>query len=226
MPLDPNFGLNWRVLLFSFAACVVAAVVAGFAPAWRAGRYDLSLSLRSTQSSSPVEGGITILQIALCTLLLVEAGLFVRTLDAMRAMNVGFDRDHVVAFTLNRDRAESNEKPLDRDQVLAGVDQLPGVRGAAFAALGLLRGTGIKNERRTSQPPRRSIRLHELEPERRLTEYFDTMGIRIVAGRGLERTDDAAVKGVLPAVVNQTFARRFFPGQDPVGQLFGTGSGA
>jgi hypothetical protein len=55
-------------------------------------------------------------------------------------------------------------------------------------------------------------------------EYFDTLGIRIVAGRGLMRTDRAE-KGVAPVVVNQAFAKRFFPGQDPIGKMFGSGSG-
>ncbi|HEY3743738.1 MAG TPA: ABC transporter permease [Bryobacteraceae bacterium] len=222
--LDPNFGFDWRILLFSFAACVIAAMIAGFAPAWRAGRYDLSLSLRSLRSSSPVEGGITIFQVALCTLLLVEAGLFVRTLDAMRAMNVGFDRDHVVAFTLTRELSTTGGKPFDREQMLAAVTQIPGVQGAAFAALGLLRGTGMKTTaglpgRRVTPAEYMGTSLNDVSPE-----YFDTMGIHVIAGRGLARTDSKPDKGILPAVVNQTFARRFFPGQDAVGQVFGSGS--
>lgn len=222
--IDPNFGFNWRILLFSFAACVMAAMVAGFAPAWRAGKYDLSLSLRSMRSSSKVEGGITMFQVALCTLLLVEAGLFVRTLDAMRAMNVGFDRDHVVAFTLSRELLTTGGKPFDREQMLAGVTQIPGVQGAAFAALGLLRGTGMKTSaglpgRPVTPAEYMGSSLNDVSPE-----YFDTMGIRVIAGRGLARTDSKPEKGILPAVVNQTFARRFFPGQDAVGKVFGSGS--
>jgi predicted permease len=231
--LDPNFGLNWRILLFSFAACVVSAVLAGFAPAWRAGRYDLGISLRSSRSSSRVEGGITVFQIALCTLLLVEAGLFVRTLESMRSMDLGFDRGHVVGFTIGPEHSSSEVPATFKEALASEVRQLPGVRAAAFARLGLLRGTGMKTSaglpgEKVPASEFMNSSMNAVSPG-----YFDTMGIRIVAGRGLIRTDQpedfegSARKepSASPVVVNQAFARRFFREQDPIGKSFGTGQG-
>jgi len=231
--LDPNFGLNWRVILFSFGACVLAALFAGSAPAWRAGRYDLGLSLRTSRSSTPVEGGITIFQVALCTLLLIQASLFVRTLQSMRSMDIGFDREHIVTFTLRPGQAKGNFRTF-RDLLLAETRALPGVRGAAYARLGLLRGTGMKTTlgmpgERVSPSQFMNSSLNSVSPE-----YFDAMCIRIVAGRGFERADNTSEFGdeskgqgarLIPVVVNQALARRFFPGQDPIGKIFGTGAG-
>lgn len=215
--LDPNFALNRRVLVFSFAVCVLVAVIAGLAPALRAGRHDLSLSLRSSRSSSKVEGGITILQIALCTLLLVEAGLFARTLTAMRTMDLGFDRDHIAAFTLRAEHAVP--KVTFREVLPSEAKQLPGVRGAALASRGLLRGTGFKaTVGLLGERPPRSEFLNS-STNRVSPEYFDMMGIRILAGRGLTMADIEGSR----VVVNQTLARRFFPGQDPIGKRFGSG---
>ena len=223
LAIDPHLSLNWRVLAFSFAACVVAAVLAGLAPALRAGRYDLGVSLRSSRSSSRVEGGITVLQVALCTLLLVEAGLFARTLSAMRSMDAGFDVRHVAAFSLRPEHARRGPKSSFWEPLRREAEGLPGVRGAAYAKLGLLRGTGMKT---TAGLPGQRVQpgdfmnssVNSVSPE-----YFDTMGMRIVGGRGFTPADRAD-ENLTPVVVNQTLARRFFPGLDPIGRFFGTGS--
>lgn len=221
--IDPHFALNWRVLAFSFAACVVAAVLAGLAPALRAGRYDLGVGLRSSRASGRVEGGITVFQVALCTLLLVEAALFARTLSAMRSKDLGFDRDHIVAFSLRKEHMTKERDPGApfRSLVMNEVRQLPGVRSAAFAKLGLLRGTGIKTTvgipgQRVAPSDFMNASMNAVSPE-----YFGTMGIPLVAGRNLTATD-----GAEQIVVNQTLARRFFPGQDPIGKLLGGGGRA
>ena len=218
LSIDPHFALNWRVLAFSFAACVLTAVLAGLAPALRAGRLDLSESLRTSRSSSRVEGGITVFQIALCTLLLVEAALFARTLSAMRSKDLGFDRDHIVALTLRKEHMTKDQdfSAAFRTVVLNEVRQLPGVRSAAFARVGLLRGTGIKVTigipgQRVSKADFMNSSMNGVSPE-----YFDTMGIQLVAGRNLTASDGGEV-----VVVNQALARRFFPGQDPIGKMLG-----
>ena len=219
LSIDPHLALNWRVVAFSFAACVLSAVIAGFAPAWRAGRHDLGLALRTSRSSSPVEGGITVLQVALCTLLLIEAALFARTLTAMRGKDLGFDRDHIVAFTLRKEQMNSRIEPIDgfRTLVLNEARRLPGVRSAAFARLGLLRGTGMKTTlgvvgQRATQADFMNSSANAVSPD-----YFETMGIRFIAGRNLTAADPD--KNV---VVNQALVRRFFPNGDPLGKTLGS----
>lgn len=226
LQLDPSFTLDWRVLAFSMAACVASAFLAGLAPALRAARRtELSGALRSTRSASKVERGITVFQVALCTLLLVEAGLFVRTLDHLRTMNAGFDRDHVATFTIQREHA-SKERPKFWQPLLEEVRHLPGVAAAGYADRGLMRGTGMKTTAGLpgDRPPRSEFMNSSLNWAS--PEYFDTMAIRIAAGRNFEPGDaEAKQNDVTPVIVNQAFARRFFAGQDAVGKLFGTGAG-
>lgn len=158
--------------------------------------------------------------------LLIEAGLFARTLHSMRSMDLGFDRDHVATFTLRPDHKtrEGNPAPFEQTMV-AEARQIPGVDSAAFAQLGLLRDTGMKTTvglpgERVTKAQFMNSSLNAVSPE-----YFDTMGIRMVQGRGLATTDRFVEGRPTPVVVNQTLAHRFFPAQDPVGKVLGTGSG-
>ena len=224
LSINPHFAFDWRVLLFSFAACVASATIAGFAPAWRSGRHDLSTALRTSRSSGRVEGGITMFQVALCTLLLVEAGLFARTLSTMRGQDLGFDRDHMVAFTLSTGRTPNDDPAgVEFRRHLVNVARLiPGARSAALARLGLLRGTGMKTTiglpgQRAAKSDFMNSSMNAVSPE-----YFETMGIRLVAGRNLT-VNDSADKSITRVVVNQSLANRFFPGQDPIGKMIGGG---
>ena len=228
LSLDPNFHLNWRVIVLSFAACAAAAVGAGLIPAWRAAQSDFSPLLRGARAVSggpatKFESGITLLQIALCTLLLIEAALFGRTMQRMQTMDVGFDTGHVVTFTFQAAGLKGGDKSPIWEQLRQEALRLPGVRSASIAWKGLLRGTGAKATvglpgTHPTEVDFLNASLNGVSPE-----YFETMGIRVVAGRGFVRSDRPQ-DGIQPTIVNQAFVRRFFPGVDPIGRLFGRGS--
>jgi predicted permease len=165
--------------------------------------------------------------VALCTVLLAAAGVLVRTFENLHRMDAGFDREHLVTFTLNPELngyTPAQIVSLSR-ALIDRVSALPGVRSAATAGMPLMRGSGIKQTtaptgRKTTGADFMNTSLNFVSPE-----YFDTMGIRILSGRGFTGADQPATKP-MPVVVNQTFASRFFPAENPIGKTVGAGSNA
>jgi predicted permease len=228
LPLALHLSPDWRVLLFSIALAAITAVLAGLAPAFSASREDLASPLRASRSSESWTGRriLVVAQVALCTLLLAGAGLLIRTFTELQHLDLGVDRDHIVTFTTDpglngysADRANALRIALEER-----VRALPGVASVAIGGLGLMRGTGIKTTaaregERAAPSDFLNTSIHLVTPE-----YFETMGVRLVAGRLLSPDD----LGKIPqrVVVNQAFVRRFFPNEAPVGGFFGTGAGA
>ncbi|HEV2447642.1 MAG TPA: FtsX-like permease family protein, partial [Candidatus Sulfopaludibacter sp.] len=214
----------WRVVLVSAAIAVATALLCGLAPAWGAARTGLEGVLRGARSRSGWRGRsiLVIAQAALCTLLLAGAGLLVRTFDQLNNLNPGFDRGHVVTFSADPGLSgytDQQAKTL-RLALMERVRQIPGVVSVAAASMPLMRGSGMKT---TVAPEGQTVprgdflntSTNSISPE-----YFDTLQIPIVAGRALAETDRDAKPA--RAVVNQAFARQFFPGLDAVGRRFGS----
>jgi predicted permease len=212
-----------RMLLFSIAAALITALLCGFAPAIGAGRASLEVVLRGARSRSGWRGrrALVVAQAALCTLLLAGAALLIRTFDRLHAMNPGFDRDHVVTFTVDPGLSGYTDPQAQalRVALTERVSHLPGVASVATASRALMRGSGVKT---TISPEGQSVApgdflntsLNGVSPE-----YFDTLRIPILEGRALAETDRQAKPQ--RAVVNQAFVRRFFPTVNPIGKRFG-----
>jgi predicted permease len=226
LPLALNIQPDLRVLAFSVLLCVLTAVLFGLAPAVAASNADYHSALRSARSSGGWRGrqALVLIEVALCTLLLAGAGLLVRTFEHLDRLDAGFDRDHIITF--NADPRLNHYTPQQdialRNALLDRVRALPGVRSVAFATIGLMRGTGMKMTiapagQKTSKEDFLNSSSNGVSPE-----YFDTMGLRLLAGR-IFREDERTSPPRKPMVVNQTFAHRFFPGQDPIGKTFGLG---
>jgi predicted permease len=212
-----------RVLLVSAAIAMAAALLCGLAPALGAARTNLEGILRGARSRSGWHGRrvLVMAQAALCTLLLAGAGLLVRTFDQLSTLNPGFDRDHVVTFTTDPGLSGYTDAQANvlRLALMERVRQLPGVVSVATASRPLMRGSGIKTtivlEGQVATPGDfLNASTNGVSPE-----YFDTLRIPILAGRGLAETDHDTKP--VRAVVNQAFARRFFPGLDAVGRRVG-----
>jgi predicted permease len=161
---------------------------------------------------------LVVFQVALCTLLLAGAGLLVRSFRQLHGMDPGFDADHVVTFTVYPGLSGYSQERCDklRLALLDRVRALPGVASAASASRAVMRGSGVKM---TLLPEGRPITQADFLNTSENTvslEYFDAMGMRILAGRGFQDSD----RGAKPAhiLVNETFAHQFFPGVDPVGR--------
>lgn len=226
LPLALQLHLDWRALAFASAAGLIAAVAAGIAPAWSAGREDLYSALRSSRVTRGA-GGRSILvavQVALCTLLVAGAAVFVQTFRGLRNLDPGFDARHVATFGVDPELASyTREQRRNLEQrLLAGVRTLPGVESAGIANRGLMRGTGFKTTVvRVGEKPTpadfMNASLNQVSPE-----YFETMGIRFLAGRNFREGEIAPKGEPQPAIVNRAFVERFFPSEDPIGRRFGT----
>src|SRR5215469_11399675 len=226
-PLPLDLHPNGKILAFTLAVSVLTGILFGLAPALRATRVDLNSVLKaaarglSGASSRPgrVPTGkvLVVAQVALSLLLLVVAGLFVRSFRNLSESNLGYDRDHIVQFdanpvTFGYQRAEVI--PL-YEEILQRLRAIPGVRGVSLSDNGLLSGTDSQDpftlEGEGKARADEEVRYDWVGPD-----FFATAGIPILEGRDLGPEDSG--NGQRVAVINQTFARRFFPKLNPIGQ--------
>ena len=213
-----------RVLAFVVGVMLLTSLVFGLLPALRGSRTELTLSLKD-RSGPATAAGISVrrllvgVQVALSLLLLVGAGLFVRTLRNLDRLGPGFPTDHLLTFridpSLNGYTDEQAKSFYARLNV--NLQTMSGVTSVGFSAMPLLKGYAWQNavlgKDFEGAPIEEQPVLSEVGPG-----YFSTMGIPILAGRAFTPQDAGPVKY---AVVNESFARQYFPGRAPIGQRFG-----
>ncbi|MBV9405491.1 MAG: FtsX-like permease family protein, partial [Acidobacteriaceae bacterium] len=211
-----------RVLCLTAALCIFCVLVFGILPAIRATRFDLHSELKAggRAATGSIAGvGPIAVQVALSVVLLATSSLMLRTFWKLEHLNPGFDRPHIVAFTLQPSTAgySTAQTGVLLRQLDQQVSALPGVRGSGYATRGVMRTIGIMS---TVAPqgvvlPRTTFlntSLNNVSPG-----YFDAMGIPLLAGRGLEPED--RTKKPSPIVVNRAFADLLFPKQNAVGKF-------
>jgi predicted permease len=217
--------LDFRVLVFTAATSVATGIIFGIAPAVRATRIDPGPVLKDnsanqTSGRSRLRLGKTlvVVQVALSLLLLVGAGLFVRTLRNLRQVDSGFDADNLLLFDINPSLNGYKGEAVAAfyRQLSQRLEAISGVKSVAMSQYPLLKGwewstEGIKIAGAQTQPDQ--DKMTELLAVN--ANFLETMRIPLLHGRGLEPSDAGATAKV--AVVSASFARRFFPDQDPVG---------
>ncbi|HJR64076.1 MAG TPA: ABC transporter permease [Gemmatimonadaceae bacterium] len=216
--------LDGRVLGFAVGAALVTGVGFGLAPALQATRRDLISSLKDDTigrgtTRSRVQRALVCGQVALSVVLLVTTGLFLRSLQKASAVEIGFDaRANValVSFDLRLQGYSDEQASLAYDQLLARVRALPGIEAATLADLiplgGRMIGSGVVIEGEPgTDGPSRSAGLATVR-----SDYFRTLGLPLLRGRDFAATDGAGATPV--AIVNETFTRRYWPGEDPLGK--------
>jgi predicted permease len=223
-PLAP---LDWRVLSFVIAVTGLTGIVFGTAPALRATGMHVSATLKDTSRSvagsrSVLSKALLVVQVAVSLVLLIAAGLFLRTLQNLRNVDVGFNTRNLVLFRvspgLNRyDDARTVALYRLMMERLSGV---AGTRGVAMSNVQLLsasvNSTTIVVQGRTYAPDQRqSINRLVVSPG-----FFETMEMPIRVGRGFTERDDEKAPKV--AVINETAARKYFPDENPIGRRFGS----
>ena len=224
-PLAVHIHVDLRVLGFAMSASLLTALLSGLSPALQSARQDLAGSLRGSRTTTSRLTGRNILvvaQIAVCVLLVTGASLMMETFDRMRSMNAGFDRDHIITFTVDpglKGYPPDRARLLGR-QFLAKTRSLPGVVAAAIASRGVMRGTGIKGTFAAAGTPIAPSDFLNTSLNWVTPGYFDAMGIRMIAGRDFTWSENNRQKP-RKVIVNQVFARHFFPDRKPVGMLFG-----
>jgi predicted permease len=224
-PMALHIDINLRVLGFTLVITLLTAVLFAISPALRCARFDVASTLRGGRTTTRrllPRNLIVISQVAICTLILIGAALLVETLQRMRDMNPGFDRDHVVTFTIDpslRGYKPEQSRALSK-VILEKASTIPGAAAASVAARGLMRGTGVKA---TLAPAGSRITTNDLlgSSLNNVTPgYFETMGMHLLAGREFNWFDRDQAKP-RKVIVNQMFARRYFPGRSPIGGRFG-----
>jgi predicted permease len=222
LPNGVDLSLNWRVLAFTLVISLLTGVLFGLAPAWRATSLDLATSLkqsrRTTGAVSRLSKGLIVAQVALSLLILVAAGLFIRTLYNLQQVNLGFNQENLLLFRLQPDQGGYKDERLLQfyQRLFDRLDNLPGVRAATFERTPLIandnsaNGILLPGETEMTAGPRPTSRQTARE------NYFTTMEIPLLRGRDFTSQDDQ--RGRFVAIVNQTFVRRYFPNDDALGK--------
>ena len=232
LPIDFALGvqLDWRVLAFTFAVSVATGIVFGLIPALHASKLDLNSALKDESGAVKGSRGRALLrsalvvgQVTVSLVLLIFAGLAVRSLRNATSIDPGFNPRNVVVATIAprlSSYGETKGRAFFRE-LLARLNALPGVESASMTAnLPLTLSVALsfftlEGEEQLPENQRRSVDMTMVSPE-----YFRTVGIPFIAGRDFsERDQDAASQLV---VINETMARRFWPNENPVGRRFST----
>ena len=241
-PLSISVPLDLRIIAFTGLVSLVAAIVFGLAPAWRATRLDLSPSLKD----GGVLGGsgrrfgwgraLVVTQVAVSLTLLVGAGLFIRSLAKLRAVDLGFQREQVLVFSVDPQLINYRREQIGGlyKQMLERIGAVPGVTSVSLARQGLLSGSGTQGSITVPgfTPPPQENQISRSGDRVELDvpylsqvgpNFFRTLGMTIVRGRDLSLQDNETSPRV--AVVNEAFARYYFANQDPIGRRFDRGEG-
>ena len=219
-------SLDWRVLAFVLGITGLTGIIFGVAPAFRATGMSVSTALK--ENSRSVVGSrswlsrlLLVVQVAISLVLLVGAGLFLRTLQNLRHVDVGFNPQNLVIFRVNPQLNRYDDQRTRRlyEELTDALRAAPGVRavtGSQPALLsGSVNGTGIFVQGRTYGPDAK-VDINRLVV---LPNFFDIMGIPMLTGRGFTaRDDDKAPKVV---ILNSAAVRKYFPGENPLGRRIG-----
>jgi predicted permease len=226
IPLDVH--LDSRVLMFTLSVAVLTGILFGLVPALRAARLDLNLILKGTSRGitggssetgrMPVAKILVVAQVALSLVLLVVAGLFLRSFKNLARVQIGFDNDHLLYFSvspLSYGYTGPEVAPLLQD-MMERLNALPGVRGATLMDNGLFGGMdsnsdiSVEGAKPSTAGPQNS-HWDMVGPN-----YFSTAGIPILYGREIGPQDSG--RGQRVGLVNQTAARYFFGDANPIGK--------
>jgi predicted permease len=222
LPRGVDLSLNWRVLAFTLVISLLTGVLFGLAPAWRATNLDLATALkqsrRTTSATSRLSKGLIVAQVALSLLLLVGAGLFIRTLSNLQRVNLGFNQENLLVFGLQPQLGGYKDERLLQfyQQLFARLDNLPGVRAATFGRIALIAEDNWGDTILLPGEMERTAEKHATNRQMVRENYFATMEIPLLRGRGFTAQDDQRAPQV--AIVSQAFARQFFPNEDVLGK--------
>ena len=218
--------MDWQVFGISAAIATLTGLIFGMAPAWQASQVKPVEALKSAGRGSGAKSqvrwrsALTVAEVALSLILLVGAGLLLRSFTTLMGVDLGFRPDHVIAMSVNLPKLRY-PTPLARLQFFQQLDErvraLPGVQSDAYANQMPLRGGWGSGIALDGNPDLRAVPdFQAVSPG-----YFQTLGIPLLRGRALTAQD---ANGQMPvAVVNQEFARELLHGGDPIGHFMQRG---
>jgi putative ABC transport system permease protein len=229
LPRVREIGFDWRVLAFTSAITLTTGIVFGLMPAIWGPRVDLTDALKegtrgTTSGSGRLRKLLVVAEVALSVVLLVGAGLMLRSFSQLRNVNPGFRTDHALTLRVSLPVPNGQISAADEDRfmsffdrTLARLSEVPGVTAAGASNMIPLDGRGtdrlIEIE---GYVPKDTSDMPDAQNRQATPGWFAAMGIPLVRGRLIERSDDKNAPPVL--VVNEAFVKRFFPNSDAVGK--------
>jgi len=221
-----QFGVDRAALGFTLLISLLTGIGFGLVPALQCSRPDLNETLKGGSRgaaglrSKRLRGALIVAETALALALLVGGGLLLRSLWRLQQVSPGFNPEHLLTMQLALPRAkypENQQRARFFEQMVERVAALPGVKAAAVTSLLPFSGSNSASSFQIiGRPP--LPRGHTLDTNRRTVSanYFQTLGVRLTRGRDFDRRDTAQAPGVV--IINEAMARKFWPGEDPIGQ--------
>jgi predicted permease len=223
-----DLSLDWRIFAFAFFVALMTGIVAGLVPSLQASRTDLADTLKAGGRSGGasaghalLRNGLVVSQVAVSLLLLACTGFFIRSLENSAHVDMGFRADHILLMSVDLGLQGYSEQRGQQfyKQLSERVRSLPGVRDAAFASFVPMgdenslvdifpEGQVIDGKTQTQ-----TALEDEIQPS-----YFRSAGTPVIEGREFNESDNATAPKV--AIINDTFAKKIWPGQDPIGKTF------
>jgi predicted permease len=230
LPLRMDVSFDWHVFAYAFGAALLSGIAVGLWPAWRSSRADVNSLLQEGGRSDSAGAGrqrfrnfLVAAQVAGSLILLVIAGLLVRSLQHAGDLRLGFDPSNVLNVTVDPHQIGYDEKQ-EREfyrQLEARVRMLPGVQSASLALgtpmghLNIVNGGAVTIDDHPTPAGQQApaVAFNNVDPG-----YLETMRIPLLRGRSFTGLDDKNAPAV--AIVNETMAEKFWPHQDPIGKRF------
>lgn len=219
-----DVGIDWRMLAFTAVVGIATALLFGVAPALRSARVaPIDAMKEQGRGTSSARGGfagsLVMVQVAMSLILLIGAGLFVRTFAALSNRDLGLDREGILVVDINAERAgaDSGARVAMYQRLVQSARAMPEVASAALSSITPVSGTNsTRRMLRVDRPPLpeadRRVWVNVISPG-----WFATMGTRLVAGRDFDDRDRAGAARAV--IVNETYVRKHFGPENPLGQL-------
>jgi predicted permease len=224
LPFGQNTAMDWQVLAFVAGISVLTGLTFGLMPALRATQVDLASAMKENSRSVAasrtwLSKALLVTQVAVSVMLLIGAGLFVRTLQNLRSVDIGFNAANILTFRINPAlNGYSPERTAQLYQRMqSAIEALPGVQAVTFTRNTLLSGsTSITGIYRQGQTDKKALDIYYMGVA---PKFFETMQIPILNGRDFNERDVADPEA--SAIINETAARKYFANENPIGQRIG-----
>jgi predicted permease len=226
LPKTGTIAVDGRVLLFTTGVALAAGLISAFAPAWKLTGRDANDALKtgpgrgnSSSGDGRIRNLLVVSEVALALMLLVGAGLLMRSLSGLRSVDPGFDSSNMLSATVDIPEAKYSTPELRNqffDRALANVRALPGVESAAWVDNLPLQGGSTQYVAVEGQPAMKESEMPVVAVRLPSPGYFKTARIQLLAGRDFTEADGFGRPRVI--IVSENTAKKFFPGQDPIGR--------
>ena len=228
-PAGMHYGLSGRLFGFTAAVSLGTAFLFGLAPALRATRLDLATALKQGRrgpngtARSRLSKLLVVTQVAMSLVLLLGAGLFLRTVRNLQSVDLGFNQNDLLLFSLRPAGLGYEGERLETfyERLFARLDSLPGVSSATFSSIRLISNTVSTGRLVLPGETGRSGVEHLVDRQIIRENYLETLEIPLLRGRRFNAGDRTGAPRV--AIVSETLARRYFPGRDALGQRIAPG---